>query len=554
VTTDPPASDDLLNEAERAATEALADLAALLRGGGRAGAEPDAISAAFSDNLLRLLPAGNLVLELRDEGIFRQGRPWWAQDLLARRVALALRGQGLQAVEVTTQASARALQALSLLLARDWTREPAGAMQELTARGGAAGISFDFSREVPEAVGGGLEPGVLLNLLRGQDGADQPQIAGPLQAIRAQLEQPRDLAGAVQGAGLEARHRLGAELALIEGGRDVSTELISRVVFEAMRLDPAGLQAADTFRLVVEHYEHLVANGEPQQAVELIRRPLSLIDARVVPLWPHRELLVAESAVLFDEAALQRVLSAANASEGDVDGWRQLLLLLGELVPAARIEALVSLMGGLSRVAFRQAIADGLVLKTGGDLSMLERLLNRVQGRGKGIVLLAIGRGEAPTLLEKVLARTDSADSTIRLDALVALRKHRSPRAQDIVRAAINDADLAVRIEALRYVTVYRDSPAAPVILARLQGLKTSDEDEAELKALGKAFALIMRQEGVLPLTRLAQDAASTRPGVATAAIAGLQVLGESGRAAIHGLTRTHPDLRPVVRSLGLES
>lgn len=535
------------------AVEALGDLAAGLRGGGPAGTEPEALATAFAEALLELARQRPVTLQIRPLGLLIDGDPFWVNDLLARRVGAALDAQGLASVTVQASAEPRTVRALAVLLARDWSTEGAGALRGLVDRGRTPGVDFRFHATVPVAKGGGLEPGVLLHQLRSNGAAPPPELDPALQQIRQRLALPLDVVAAVAGAGLGGRRALLAEVQAIHQGDDVPWDRLGRVAFEVMRLDTAGLQAADTFRLVVDHVEQLLARGRAHDALALLHRPLSLTDPQVVPDWPHRDVVRAEVGAIFDPRALQRMVSAANATREGVDAWRELLFIVASVIPSDRVQGACLAWAELESPALRQAVADGLLIACGLDGDALERQLARQTGPGAAIVLLAIARLDAPKLLEKVLARMDSDQAVVRQAALTALRRHRSPRTQERVRRALTDPAAAVRVEALRYVSVYRDAEAAGMIMERLRSLKPDEADEEEQRALGMAFALIGRQEAVLPLTRLVQESAERRPGAAAAGIAGLQALGESGRSSLHGLSRSGPELRRLIRAAGVE-
>ena len=534
------------------AVEALADLAAGMRGGGRAGAEPEHLVAAFGDALIALARQRPVTLQVRPQGLWIDGDPFWINDLLARRVGAGLGAQGLTRVTVLETAQGRTVRALAVLLAREWSTEGAGALRGLVERGPTPGVDFVFQADVPVAVGGGLEPGVLLHQLRAQSANPPADLVPALDAMRARLSLPPDVQAAIAGAGMEARRQLAVEVQAVQQGVDVPWDRVGRVAFEAMRLDAAGLQAADTFRLAVDHFEQLVARGRPSDAFDLLHRPLSLVDPDVVPGWPHREVVRAEVGVLFDPKALDRLVTAANAAAEGLDTWKQLIFTLASVVPLERVPVACAAWAELTRAPLRQAAGDGLLLATGRDVKRLDKLLAAANGPGAAVLLLAIGRLDAPMLLERVLARMDSEHATVRQDALTALRRHRSPRTQDRVRLAITDPDAQVRIEALRYVSVYRDAEAAGLIMERLRQLKPGETEEEEQRALGKAFAIIGRQEAVLPLTRLVQESAERRPAATTAGIAGLLSIGESGRSSLHGLARTSPELRRIIRAAGV--
>lgn len=554
--------DGLAADPQAAAVEALADLAALLRGGGQVGVDPQQLAAQFADAVLRLAADGPLVLSLRDDGLFVGDDAFWSGDLLARRVASALDTHGFKAVTIRAEAPRKTVQGVAVVLARDWSSESANALQDTIRKSATPGVHFDFSSSVPEAIGGGHEPGALLGFMRAAEGQHHAVIVQGLDRIRQRMAQPADVVGAILGAGLGLRQRLEPELTAVEEGRDISSERLGRIAHAVMYRDPAGLQAADSFRLVVDHFESLVGLGRTADAFDLIRRSLSLIDESVTGRWPHKHLIEAEVGALFEPQAVKRLVSSANShlsdpaagdsgAESDAS-WRQLLFVLGGALPLDRVVGVASLFGELQRPSHRQAVADGLVISLGQDLEVWDKLLHRVEGAGQSIILLAIGRLDAPTLLEKILARMDSPLAVVRQDALVAMRKHRSPRSQQVVRKALLDADAAVRVEALRYVSVYRDADSASVIMDRLRSLPQDVAQPEELRALGMAYALIARQEGVLPLTRLAQEAGDTRSDATKAAIIGLASLGASGRSALNGLARTSPELRRLVHGAGV--
>ncbi len=534
------------------ALEALADLAALLRGGGRVEADPTQLAEQFAASMAQVLAERPLEIEVRPAGFFTEGDPLWTQDLMARRVGAALHGQSVASLTIPSTASPDRLKELATALCRDWSQEDSGALAQAVRRGALDGIQLSFRANAERAPGTGQSPAGLLQELRAGGLRDDSTLTPTLAALRIAMARPTDLVAAVRGAGEAARQRLEPELRAIAEGQDADWETMGRVAFESIRLEPSHLQAVDTFRVVFAVFEQLVAMHRANDAFQLIHRPLSLVDDAVDPGWRHREIFRSELAATLGDQPLGRLIAAISESDPQLD-WRPLLFTLGNLVPPDRVAACCELFVRLPLLAQRQAVADGLVLALGRDPQRLDRELQGNTGEGAAVLLLAIGRLEAPALLERILARMESPAPLVRQAALVALRRHRSPRTQQRVRKAVTDADPTVRIEALRYLTVYRDLESAPMLLERLQSNPASTFGEDELRALGMAFAIIARQEAVLPLARLAQESAARRPQIASAAIVGLNALGDSGRAALIGLARTGgAELRQLVRAAGV--
>jgi hypothetical protein len=534
------------------ALEALADLAALLRGGGRVEADPTQLAEQFAAALAQVLAERPLEIEVRPGGFYTEGDPLWTQDLMARRVGAALHGQSVSSITIPSTASPETLKELAAALCRDWSQEDSGALAQSLRRGALAGIQVDFRAAAERAPGSGQSPASLLQELRAGAVREGSTLAPVLAELRIAMGRAPDLVAAVRGAGESARQRLEPELRAISEGQDAGWEAMGRVASESVRLEPSHLQAVDTFRIVFALFEQLVALHRASDAFELIHRSLSLADDAVAPGWRHREIFRSELAATIGDPFLGRLVSAVSESDPQVD-WRPLLFTLGTLLPVERIAPSCEQLVRLPQLAQRQAVADGLALSLGRDPLRLEKELQSNAGEGAAIVLLAMGRLEAPALLERILARMESPAPQVRQASLVALRRHRSPRTQQRVRKAVTDADPSVRIEALRYLSVYRDLESAPMLLERLQGGPASSFGEDELRALGMAFAIIARQEAVLPLARLAQDSAARRPQIANAAILGLNALGDSGRAALLGLARSGgPELRQLVRAVGV--
>jgi len=536
-----------------AAATPLADLAAMLRGGGQLGADPAVLSRQFADSLALIAAHRAVVLSVEHDGLFLDGQALWTDDMLARRASTALLAQGLSSVTVASDATQRAVATLAVLLARDWGSADIGALRRTVASGASPGLIFNFEQDAQAAEARQILPTELLSLLRSPAGKAADDVTRALDLIRQHLERPGDVVGAILGAGLDKRQRLGPELTAIDDDVDISADVVGRVLFECMRLDPSGLQAADTFRLALDHFDSLASRGRAQEADALIRRAIALANEETGPNWPHRALLQAEVDAIFNRGVILRLVGAANAAaEGTHDSWVRLLFGLGSAIRAEQVAGATEIFGELSNAAHRQAVADGLVLALHQDLDSLDSLLSRATGPGQSILLLAVGRLDAPPLLGKILAHLESPIALVRQDALVALRKHRSPRTEELVRRALSDPESAVRVEALRYVSVYRDTDAAPQIMERLCSLKQGEAPLEEQRALGMAYALITREEGVLPLTRVVQDAGAARSDAATAAVLGLGALGESGRAALRGLARTKPELRSLIRAAGV--
>lgn len=537
--------DDPRDALERA-VEALADLSALQRGGGRPGLDPKELARAFAEAMAEALRGESVELEVRPSGLYQGGQPFWAQQLMARRVGAALHGQGLASIALPQGAPASALAELAHALARDWTEEEPESLARASRAGLLTGFSWEF-RQARQDGRAALRPAALLQELRAGRSRHSEELARDLVALRAVMVGQADTAHAVRGIGEAARQRLQPELLAIATGQDVDFELIGRILFECLRLEHSHLQVVDTFRLGLTWFESLIGLRRPADAFDLMHRALSLVDPAVAPEWPHREVYRVEVRASFGEPALRRLVQAANAApEAD---WAPLLFLVSGLSAPERAAGLVEPCAELQAPAHRQAVADGLLRCLGADTARFEALLGSAQGDGLAIVLLAVGRLDAPALLERILARMESPSPFVRQAALVALRRHRSPRTQQRVRAALQDPALPVRVEALRYLTVYREVEIAPQLLERLRTASELEEEEA--RALGIAFAMLARQEAVLPLARLAQEAAARRPVIATSAIRALLSLGEGGRAAVQGLSRGSPELRRLVRQAG---
>lgn len=533
------------------ALEALTDLAALLRGGGRVDTSPNELALGFARSMGRVIAERPLEIEIRPAGFYAEGEPLWTKDLMARRVGASLHAQNVSSIVLSPGASPRSLQDLATAICRDWSQEDPVAFAQLVRRSDLSGVDVQFRAVAARSQATGVTPSALIAELQSRRRGDDSTITTVLTNLRAALAMPSDLGLAVRGPSPNDRARLDAEIQTLIEGRDAPSEMMGRVAFESIRLEPSHLQAIDTFRLVFTWFEQLVMQSRATEAFDLIHRPLSLVDEAVVPGWKHREVFRSEVAATLAEPTLGRLVGAIGTSDPALD-WRPLLFTLGSITSPERTSSTCTAISRLPLLAQRQAFADGLALAMGRDPKRLEAELQSQTEEGVSIVLLAIGRVEAPALLERILARMDSPSPIIRSSALVALRRYRSPRTQERVRKALHDTDSAVRIEALRYLTVYRDLESAPMIIERLQSKAATDLAEDELRALCKAFSLIARQEAVLPLARVAQDNAIRRPQVATAAMIGLHSLGESGRAALSGLSRSTPELRRLMREAGV--
>ncbi|RME24237.1 MAG: HEAT repeat domain-containing protein, partial [Deltaproteobacteria bacterium] len=469
----------------RVAIDALADLAAVARGGGRPGVSADQLARDFARNMALLLQDSALVVDVRDDGLFADGAPLWAHDLLARRVAIALRDQGLRAMQLEQGASPEALRGLALVLARDWKTQGEGALQSLVEGHELPGIQFDFGGGDGDDVQS-LDPRTILEVIRAGGADAHPQVSRIVGRFRDAMAKPLDVDAAILGAGMADRERIRRELTGIEEDADTKADDIGRVVFECMRLDPSALQASDTFRFLADHVDHLIAAGRPGEALGLLRRPLALLHGELVADWPHRDVVGAELVLLFDPQALARLQGAANHG-GDPTEWRRLLFTLGRVAPESHRAAFCSACGRLDAAELRLAAADGIVVGADRPAEVLGLLLAEVEDEGLAVVLLGLSRLDTPALLEKILMRLDSPHAVVREAALVALRKHRTPHTRELVRRAIEDEVEAVRVEALRYVSVYRDVEAAPVILARLRGDAAGTLSARELRALAMA-------------------------------------------------------------------
>jgi hypothetical protein len=181
----------------------------------------------------------------------------------------------------------------------------------------------------------------------------------------------------------------------------------------------------------------------------------------------------------------------------------------------------------------------------------LRQVLAQAADADLAVVLLALGRRPDPTLVELILAREGSKDAQVREAVLIALRAHQSPRIKEVMRSAVEDEVAAVRMEALRYLSVYRDAAAADKVQARLLAVGERDADEAELRALAIASAIMTRGAGLVRLEEIATGVAKCKhPQAPRAALHGLKAGGAAGREALERIGRSQPALRGDIRSL----
>ena len=127
-----PASEPTLDvasaDAVRVTADSLADLAALVRGGGRPGVTAEELADAFAAAMARLVEDRQVVVALREEGLFLGSTALWSQELLARRVSIGLMEQGLRAFSVEQRAGSKALRSLAVILTRDWKSQGNGSL------------------------------------------------------------------------------------------------------------------------------------------------------------------------------------------------------------------------------------------------------------------------------------------------------------------------------------------------------------------------------------------------------------------------------------------
>jgi len=519
----------------------------------------------FVEQIRETLAGGPLTLRITADGIWLDEHELTGRDLVGRVLVEGLSGEGLEQVTVLVSVPDTEIRGLARMLARDWrAREP----QEpgLEAQAWSAGFGHVLlaagARSVLDVVDDGeVAPEELVARLIGQLGLQvaDAEVADALDAeVGAIMEELRGVGTETAGgdadlgalAGEPAHQVWLRELDAVGQDADSGADTLSLVLFETVRAAPDAVHVRETVRAAGYHLRIAAADGDVETAGALARRLSTLVQPGLFPEWDLSS-PVAEALGDLLDASMAEAVAEGTRRNPDREAWRGLLFSLGQLASPSRLDAIVQLGRPIPDRALRQALADAMLLAADRGNTDLRQVLTATDDADLAVVLLALGRRPDPTLVELILAREGSPDPQVREAVLIALRAHQSPRIKTVMREAVVDEVKAVRMEALRYLSVYRDAEAAAAVEARLLGVAEREADDAELRALAIAWALMSRGAGIERLEAVAVGGIRSRhPGAPRAALHGLKASGAAGRDALERVGRNQPELRGDIRSL----
>lgn len=528
-------------------------------------------AGAFATQVAEALERGRVVLEIHPDHLSFDGNDVLGGDLVAEALLNGWEQEGLVAVTIEPSTPEPELRELGLLLGRDWRGRSTDEedLEAVVWKGDFDNVHFRFvgrsviteaDVETPSVE----EIGVRLVHQLGLAGLDDATVRADVGALLEQLS-VAELGPAPQGLA-ELRDHVSnrvatAQLARMERDADVTLDTVARCLLETVRGARTTEAARSTTRHLARHVQSQLQRGEPERAIALLRRLLVLTTPDLFPQYRFKAVVSAELRTLWRAEGQQAMLHGI-AAHGDPAAWKGPLFTLGEIAQAEDLLDLCT-FGAQVQASLRQPLADALLLLADRSGTTLRQLLHDANETALPVILLATRRRPDPTLVEPLLARVGSASPQVREAVLLALRDHQSPRIKQVMRDGLADPAKPVRLEALRYLTVYRDKEGGEAALRRLEGARSGPrlEDE-ELRGLGIAVAIILRDDGVKALSKLADAAYSAaakeqeagRRGqasdVVTGALHGLRAAGAPGRAALEAVGRTHPALRGEIRAI----
>jgi hypothetical protein len=519
-------------------------------------------AAAFADHVRAALGGSMLELRVNGDGIFLDETELTGGDVVGRAMLEGLVGEGLEALIVLPSVSNEELTDLADMLTQDWrnrTSEEAGLEAESWRRG-FSHVFLDLrARRVVTELDGDVEDEEMVARLFRQLGVQTVEDAdGGLDAeIGAVLRHMRSLGdGALDEPTLEAMRATAShrgflrELEAVSKDQDVSADTVGLIMFETLRCAPDGDHAADTVAAFSPHMKAALRRGDLDLAGAVIRRLGVLAQPDLFDGWAAAAGATSAMSQLLDDETAQAIAVGVQLNP-DIKSWSGVLFSLGQLAAVDDLDGVLVLGRHVADRALRQALGDALLMVVQRSDQNLRAVLNGAADVDLPVVLLALGRQPDPTLVEQILARESSEDAQVREAVLIALRAHQSPRIKAVMRAALEDPAAPVRMEALRYLSVYRDAEAAGKVERRLTTVLAREADEAELRALAIAMAIMTRGAGIEALEQLAAGVSSSKhPAAPRAALHGLRAGGRAGRAALERVGRSQPALRDEIRGL----
>ncbi len=482
----------------------------------------DAGDALLADAARRLRAAvaraGVLAIDFEDGAARVAGTVVAGDDLAARRWLDPLADAGLRGVVLV-----------------DGGGDPLALVRHLAG----AGPPPDDPRVFLERDGAGALPlgealAATLDGVPSAEGVGPGERARRLAALAAAVE-PVPLPPASPEGG-----SLAAELAGFAGGADLDPGHLGRALFEAARAASTDEEVAAVGRAAVREARRRLAAGEPERALEVLRRLLHLLRPGLFEDFPRRPALAEALAGLFAGPVVEAVAEGWSLRP-DPDAWVEPMFALGRAATGDHLDELLAFGARLPARCLREAVADAArVAAERSGLGAVD-LLARHRGETGALVLLGLRDGDLDGLVDEVAARLDSAVPREREAALVALRRHRSPGVRARILAALEDPVAEVRVEALRHFAAWRDADALP---AARRWLAEAPGREA-CRAIVRGW-LRIEPEGAGLCEALRACAVETQLHCVEA----LSGAGEAGRRVMVRVGRRCPELRERLRAL----
>lgn len=522
------------------------------------------LSNTFGELIRETLVQGSLSLRIDQDGVWLYETELTGHDLVGSALTEGLSNEGLEQITILVSVPDDELHALAQMLARDWRARPSEE-PGLEAQAWAADFNHVLLEVGPRSVidvvdDDEVSPEEMITRLIGQLGLQvtHSEVAAALDAeVGAVMSELRAIGGHDLDSGsldsLEtepAHEAFRRELHAVQAGADAGLERIGLVVFGTVLHAPDAEHAAESIRVIGYHLRAAAAAGDVGTAGALAQRLATLVQPGLFPGWALAGPVSESMGSLLDDS-MARAVSDGTHRNPDMEAWRGLLFSLGQLAAPSQLDAILRLGRPLQDRGMLQALGDAMLLVSERGSTDLRHVLVGAAEADLAVVLLALGRRPDPTLVELILAREGSADAQVREAVLIALRAHQSPRIKEVMRRALDDPAAPVRMEALRYLSVYRDAAAGERVEARLAGVGQRDADEAELRALAIASAIMTRGEGLSRLEDIATGVVRCKhPQAPRAALHGLRAGGGPGRDALERIGRSQPALRDDIRAL----
>jgi len=538
----------------RGAVTRLSILAQVLAGATEG--EPEHYAEAFAEALQQAM-SGDVspaTLSLRDGLLVYAGSEVGGNDMVTRNVLLALQEEGLAALTFLPGVEREELLELSHMLARPRSKEDrsfidAKAWGLRFQRIHIEGSPLSMVTEVDDQA----RPVEQVRRLFSQLGVTEEQlgegISVELMGLLGGLRGLADSPPAARVSAPPAGSTWARGLREIRYGDDVPDSSVGLLAMESLRATTDTATQTELARLWVAQVLRCISDGAPLLAGALHQRLLICVDADYRPHRMKSEVVTEALRALVTKdtrTALRRGLTR----HPQTDDWSGFLFTLASSAAADDLAMVAEIGADLPSGPLRAALGDGLAMAIESAKRPPRDLMNDASDDALPVVLQALGRFDDATLVEPLLARVQHAQPTVREAALRALRSHHTPRIGVVASEAMADVSRKVRLEALRYLSVYRIVDAAPTIETRLRGVRESEVDADELRALAIALVHTSRGAAIPALEAIVGDPrAHAHPGVPTAGIAALAAAGSHGKAALDRLGRGHEHLRPLLRA-----